>query len=202
MVKGNNILPNNHFHKWWQRYVKTWFNQAGRKKTRRLARQDKVAKNGTRPLGSLRPAVHPPTQKYNLKLRYGRGFTLEELKAAGLSKKVARTIGVSVDHRRKNRCMESLTMNADRLKDYMNRVVVFPRKGRKARKGFGGMPNDTVLSDVQGKLIGPGARIQTLFPLLTLKTTGVEFRAITESERQSNAFETLKNARKPPKAEE
>jgi large subunit ribosomal protein L13e len=114
MVRGNNVLPNVHFHKWWQRHVKTWFNQPARKCRRRLARQDKVAKNGTRPIGKLRPAVHPPTQRYNLKIRYGRGFTFDELKQVGISPKVAHTIGIAVDHRRKNRCEESLKCNADR----------------------------------------------------------------------------------------
>ena len=36
-----------------------------------------------------------------MKQRAGRGFTLEEVKAAGLSKKFARTIGIAVDHRRR-----------------------------------------------------------------------------------------------------
>eukprot|EP00971_Amphidinium_carterae_P130588 2587028-Amphidinium_carterae.1 len=31
-----------------------------------------------------RPLVHPPTAKYNMKLRLGRGFTFEELKEAVL----------------------------------------------------------------------------------------------------------------------
>ena len=37
-----------------------------------------------------------------MKQRAGRGFTLEEVKAAGLSKKFARTVGISVDHRRRS----------------------------------------------------------------------------------------------------
>ena len=40
-------------------------------------------KNFPRPVaGSLRPAVRPPTQRYNMKLRAGKGFTLEELKVS------------------------------------------------------------------------------------------------------------------------
>lgn len=27
MVKHNNVLPNGHFHKKWQRRVRTWFDQ-------------------------------------------------------------------------------------------------------------------------------------------------------------------------------
>ena len=43
-----------------------------------------------------------------MKLRLGRGFTLAELREAKIAPKLARTIGISVDHRRRNRCTESL----------------------------------------------------------------------------------------------
>jgi ribosomal protein L13E len=42
MVKHNNVIPNQHFHKDWDKNVKVWNDQAGRKKRRRLARQKKV----------------------------------------------------------------------------------------------------------------------------------------------------------------
>ena len=42
-----------------------------------------------------------PPPEYNLKKRAGRGFTLEEIKAAGLSKSFARSVGIAVDHRRR-----------------------------------------------------------------------------------------------------
>jgi len=81
MVKHNNQLPNAHFRKDWQRRVKTWFDQPGSKKSRRLAREKKAAAIAPRPIdGLVRPAVRCPTVKYNLKVRGGRGFTLEELK--------------------------------------------------------------------------------------------------------------------------
>lgn len=35
MVRHNNVVPNEHFRKDWQNYVKTWFNQPARKKRRR-----------------------------------------------------------------------------------------------------------------------------------------------------------------------
>jgi large subunit ribosomal protein L13e len=74
-------LPNGHFHKDWQRRVKTWFNQPGRKQSRRLARAKKAAAVAPRPVdGLLRPVVHCPTFKYNTKMRAGRGFSLVELK--------------------------------------------------------------------------------------------------------------------------
>merc|ERR1712087_968964 len=110
-------------------HVKTWFNQAARKRRRRLARQAKAAAIAPRPAaGLLRPVVHPPTIKYNYKLRQGRGFTFAELKEAKLNKKEARTLGVAVDHRRRNRSAESLQLNAQRLKEYKSKLIVFPRK--------------------------------------------------------------------------
>ena len=36
MVKHNNVIPNGHFKKHWQNYVKTWFNQPARKERRRI----------------------------------------------------------------------------------------------------------------------------------------------------------------------
>jgi len=45
------------------------------------ARQKKAVKIFPRPTaGPLRPIVHGQTQKYNMKLRAGKGFSLEELK--------------------------------------------------------------------------------------------------------------------------
>ncbi|KAK9045050.1 hypothetical protein V6N11_058940 [Hibiscus sabdariffa] len=46
------------------------------------ARQKKAMRIFPRPMsGPLRPIVHGQILKYNMKLRVGRGFTLEELKA-------------------------------------------------------------------------------------------------------------------------
>jgi large subunit ribosomal protein L13e len=88
VLKHNNQLPNQHFRKDWQRRVKTWFDQPGRKKSRRIARIQKAARIAPRPVdGLLRPAVRCPTIKYNTKLRAGRGFTLEELKVCDEKKR-------------------------------------------------------------------------------------------------------------------
>merc|ERR1712008_518114 len=103
--KRNNVVPNAHFHKDWQRYVKTWFNQPARKQRRRNTRLEKSRKVAPRPIGSIRPVVRCPTFRYNTKARIGRGFTLEEIKAAGMGKKYARTIGIAVDVRRRNKSM-------------------------------------------------------------------------------------------------
>ena len=79
--QGNNIVPNGHFHKDWQRFVKCWFNQPMKKAKRRKARETKARRIAPRPVaGPLRPVVRCPTLKYNTKVRAGKGFTLEELK--------------------------------------------------------------------------------------------------------------------------
>merc|ERR1712060_605173 len=109
-------------------------NQAGRKKSRRNAREAKRAQNAPRPLGLLRPAVHPPTVRYNFKVRVGRGFTIDELKQAGIAKKKAQSIGIAVDHRRRNQCEESLKENVARLNEYKSKLMVLPLKS-KAKKG-------------------------------------------------------------------
>ncbi|URE24710.1 60S ribosomal protein L13 [Musa troglodytarum] len=124
MVKHNNVVPNGHFKKHWQNYVKTWFDQPARKTRRRIARQKKAVKIFPHPTaGPLRPIVQCQTLKYNMKSRAGRGFTLEELKAAGIPKKFAPTIGIVVDHRRKNRSLEGLQANVQRLKTYKAKLV-------------------------------------------------------------------------------
>lgn len=113
--KGNNMIPNAHFHKDWQRRVRTWFNQPARKERRRRNRYKKGRLIAPRPVaGLLRPAVRCPSIRYNKKVRLGRGFTLEELKAVGIGKREARTIGIAVDYRRTNRSLESLQVSSRR----------------------------------------------------------------------------------------
>merc|ERR1711959_787333 len=102
MKHNNQIHSVRKFRKYWQRYVKTWFNQPARKKSRRDARAKKAATIAPRPVaGCVRPVVHPPTVKYNSKIRIGRGFSLAELKSVGISKLEARSLGIAVDHRRR-----------------------------------------------------------------------------------------------------
>ncbi|CAD7963747.1 unnamed protein product [Amoebophrya sp. A120] len=185
-VRGNNVIPNNHFRKWWQKYVRTWFNQAGRKKSRRTAREAKKAAIAPRPLGLLRPAVHPPTVRYNFKLRAGRGFTLEELKKAGIPRKQAQTIGVAVDHRRKNKSQESLDLNADRLKEYMSKLMIMPRKAKAPKKG------DTPKAELEGAKLA--ATCKSVLPIAK-PSLRVKARKITDEEKASSAYKVLRKAR-------
>lgn len=65
---------------------------------------------------------------------YGAVFTLQ---AAGIHKKTARTIGIAVDSRRRNRSTESLRANVQRLKEYRSKLILFPRKASAPKKGDG-----------------------------------------------------------------
>ncbi len=103
MVKHNNVLPNVHLRKHWQKNVRTWLNQAGRKNRRLQARRTKALAQSPRPLERLRPTVRCQTIRYNHRERLGKGFTLAEIKAVGLGVQFAKTVGINVDHRRKNR---------------------------------------------------------------------------------------------------
>lgn len=103
--------------------MKTWFDQPGRKSRRRQARATKATALGARPLKTLRPAVRCPTVRYNTKIREGRGFTLRELKAAGVGKKEAKGLGISVDHRRRGGAEAAEQVNIDRIKGYRARSV-------------------------------------------------------------------------------
>ncbi|CAH9142323.1 unnamed protein product [Cuscuta epithymum] len=185
MVKHNNVVPNGHFRKHWQNYVKTWFNQPARKTRRRNARQKKAVKIFPRPTaGPLRPIVHGQTLKYNMKVRAGRGFSLEELKAAGIPKKLAPTIGIAVDHRRRNKSLEGLQTNAQRLKTYKAKLVIFPRRSNKLQAGDSTPEELANATQVQGPIL----------PIVREKPT-VEFVKVTEEMKSFRAYDKLRRER-------
>ncbi|KAK7059028.1 60S ribosomal protein L13 [Paramarasmius palmivorus] len=180
--RHNNVLHANHFRKDWQRRVKTWFNQPGRKLRRRNARKAKAASLGVRPLTLLRPAVRGQTIRYNRKLREGRGFTLAELKEAGIGRKEALGVGIVVDHRRRNLSEEGKKVNVERLKAYKERLVVFPRKAGKPKKG------DSSADDLKAATTRQTIPLPEAYPAESP-------RKITDEERNFEAYKTLRHAR-------
>jgi len=122
-----------------------------------------------------------------MKLRLGRGFTLAELKEAKIAPKLARTIGISVDHRRRNRCTESLQENVNRLKLYKTKLLVFPRgSGKKCVK-----KGDTPRSELQN------VAQNTLKEIIPIPRQGlrVKARKITDADKSFEAYKVLKKAR-------
>ena len=91
------------------------------------ARAKKAAAVFPRPAaGSLKPLVHCPSQKYNTKIRLGRGFTLEELKVSFQS----------VPNERLDRTMRQKTINCFKTRHcafiktvQRSRALLAPRHG-------------------------------------------------------------------------
>ena len=118
------------------------------------ARAEKAKAAFPRPAaGALRPVVHCQTVKYNTKRRAGRGFTLEELKEAGIPAKLAPTIGIAVDHRRRNRSLEGLQDNVNRLKAYKANLVVFPRRANKPKAGDSSAEELKAVAQLKGTVL-------------------------------------------------
>ncbi|KAF3427916.1 hypothetical protein E2986_12451 [Frieseomelitta varia] len=60
-----------------------------------------------KPVKLLRPVVHCPTVRYHTKIKPEKGFSLAELKASGINRRLATTIGIAVDARRCNSSVEA-----------------------------------------------------------------------------------------------
>jgi len=186
MVKNNNVVPNQHFHKQWQRRVKTWFAQPMQKKARRLKRKEKAQAAGSRPAaGALRPQVRCPTIKYNMRVRAGRGFTKAELKEAGINPKEARGIGISTDFRRRNTSVETFQANVQRLKAYKARLVIFPRRRGKFKKGDSTKEEISQASQLKGDLM----------KVRSDRNAEAGMMNLAEVQGLHNAYKTMRQAR-------
>ncbi|KAJ8946251.1 hypothetical protein NQ318_004620 [Aromia moschata] len=184
--KGNNMIPNGHFHKDWQRFVKTWFNQPARKFRRKQNRVRKARAIAPKPAaGPLRPVVRCPSIRYHTKVRAGRGFTLQELKAAGLNPRFARTVGIAIDPRRRNKSVESVQLNAQRLKEYKSKLILFPIHNKKKLRAGEATEEER---KVATQLVGDVLPIRQ--PAIRTKA-----RVPTEDEKNFNAYITLRKAR-------
>jgi large subunit ribosomal protein L13e len=179
MVKHNNIIPNIHCKKKYLQSsrgplkVRLSLNQAGKKKSRRVARAAKRAAQAPAPLEKLRPVVHCPTQKYSAKTRLGRGFTLEELKACKLHPSYAQTVGIAIDWRRRNKSEEVMALNIKRLEEYKAALVVL-------KKG------DAVPDQVQVH--------GTILPVAAAPVT-MDMQTVTDEMKKQDAYTTMRVAR-------
>uniref|UniRef100_A0A8B9SRL5 Large ribosomal subunit protein eL13 n=1 Tax=Anas platyrhynchos TaxID=8839 RepID=A0A8B9SRL5_ANAPL len=103
---------------------------------------------------------------------------------AGINKRFARTIGISVDPRRRNKSTESLQANVQRLKEYRSKLILFPRKPSAPKKG------DSSAEELKmaTQLSGPVMPIRNVFKR-------EKARVITEEEKNFKAFASLRMAR-------
>lgn len=125
MVAKNNVVPNDHLRKYWYKRVKTYFDDPARKKRRQDARSKRAMRIAPRPVeGPLRPLVKCPTVRYNRRLRLGRGFTRDELIAAGFDPSRARFFGIAIDPLRNHtHDAELKKANIERLTAYKSKIV-------------------------------------------------------------------------------
>ncbi|KAJ6168405.1 Ribosomal protein L13e [Penicillium chrysogenum] len=172
---GSIPIRQHDFHKDWQRRVRVHFDQPGRKHRRREARIAKAAAVAPRPVDKLRPVVRCPTIKYNRRVRAGRGFTLAELKEAGIPKKLAPTVGLQgpLDPLpRKSGQFKKLDSSAEEVKAVKATVA-------------------------EGKRDGIATRVEATFPI----TNPTAAEAVTEVKRDSlpkgeeAAYRRLRDAR-------
>merc|ERR1711935_891997 len=106
---------------------------------------------------------------------------------AKIAPKLAPTIGISVDHRRRNRCTWGLQQNVNRLKLYKSKLLIFPRgSGKKCVK-----KGDTPRSELQN------VAQNTLKEIIPIPKTVLRIKArkITDDEKEKSAYKILKKAR-------
>ncbi|MCJ1310766.1 60S ribosomal protein L13 [Agyrium rufum] len=193
-IKHNQQIPHNHFHKDWQRRVRTHFDQPGRKTRRRNARLAKVAAVAPRPVDKLRPIVRCPTAKYSRKVRAGRGFSLAELKEAGIPPKFAATVGISVDPRRANLSVESMALNVKRLKAYQARLILFPRRNGQHKKTDSSKEEVSAIHKEEAKI---SRSLGAIMPIRnTTREEAVTSIKVSDMPKgEENAYKKLRTAR-------
>ena len=115
------------------------------------------------------------------------GATIDELKAAKIPVPMAKTIGIVVDSRRTNKSAESLAANVARLAEYKAKLVIFPKKGTKAKKG------DT--ADAAKRAAATQCTDKFLMaPVKPAAAAAVEFVAVTDDMADFKAYQEIGRA--------
>jgi len=100
---------------------------------------------------------------------------------------MAATIGISVDPRRQNLSEESLSANVARLKEYSARLILFPRKAGKEKKG------DASKEDVKSATENFAAKSKTAFPIKNV--IEVTEAKVADFASDKSAYRQLRDAR-------
>ena len=109
------------------------------------------------------------------------------MKAAGIPRKFARTIGISVDPRRQNLSEESLKANVERLQEFRKRLILFPRRNGKTKQG------DASAEDIKAAKSGENVVRTNILPIKN--TPSVTEGAIADFKSEENAYRKLRDAR-------
>jgi len=110
---------------------------------------------------------------------------------AGIPRKLAPTIGISVDPRRQNLSEESLKANVERLQSYKQRLILFPRKSKTPKQGE--VDAKTAEQARQAGHEGFVKNPKSAFPIDN-KTT-VQEGKVSDYPATENAYRKLRDAR-------
>jgi len=194
MAKGNNVLASSHMRKHWNKWhyvgVRCFFNKMAHKTIRKNKRAAKAAECFPRPLGKLRPIVMGQTKRYNTKVKIGRGFSIAELKDAGLTMAFAQTVGIAVDHRRHNKNAETQAANVKRLTDYKSKLILFPSK-----EGSNVVKNGMIPDSTADKLKNVEQNITPSVFALPAVDKSITSMAITKEMTEFKAYQKLRHER-------
>jgi large subunit ribosomal protein L13e len=109
--------------------------------------------------------------------------------AAGIPRKLAPTIGISVDPRRANLSEEGLKANVERLKDYRKRLILFPRRAGKQKKGDGSAEEVKAARQQKDTV----SLLHTSLPITNV--VKIAEGKIADHKPTENAYKTLRGAR-------
>lgn len=123
----------------------------------------------------------------------------------------ARSVGIAVDHRRRNKSVESLQVNTQRLKEYKSKLIIFPRHpNKKLRKGeatvcqlfimsisfkvlLNGCLSDQILTQEEERKVAVQLKGEVL-PIKQIKKKE-KLRPVTAKEKRFRAFSVVKQVR-------
>ena len=110
------------------------------------------------------------------------------MQAVGLTQAFARTVGIAVDHRRHNKNAETMATNVERLNQYKNKMILFPRRADKPKKGeINDSTADQLKNAVQNTAEGVFA--------LPAKSNEVELQKITPEMKNFRVYHKLRTER-------
>jgi large subunit ribosomal protein L13e len=109
--------------------------------------------------------------------------------AAGIPRKFARTIGISVDPRRQNLSEEGLKANVERLQEFRKRLILFPRRNGKTKEG------DASAEDIKSAKTAENI-VRSAASVLPIKNTiTFEEGKIADFKGEENAYRKLRDSR-------
>jgi large subunit ribosomal protein L13e len=116
------------------------------------------------------------------------------LQEAGIPRKLAPTIGISVDPRRQNLSEEALALNVQRLKAFKERLVLFPRNAKAPKNGDAPVKEVEAAKQIGSHLYdGKVKESKRAFPI----DNKVEIKEgkLSDYPATENAYRVLRNAR-------